>query len=264
MFRTTAVNFDPNTAQANAEFGAQEVGELSSAELRELLETFRGIDPIQNVEADPEVHIEARRARYVVRTGQNRLLFSDPRKMLEPALVLSPEAIIAELDGSAAAARTRGPFVLPPPVPTEPVLQKASVPTVSALRLPHRIACAVAAVLLAGYIAYPTLSAETVPPPPHFTPFTDAAQEEAQRALVAGVYMTGPQPGQYGIALGADGSLRLFQVNAQVSPSLIQDSYRLGRIGTTLYVLSGQPGGPIRVNEGNTLTFCGEIYQRIP
>ncbi len=264
MFRTTVVNFDPNTAQASPAFGAQEVGDLSGDELRELLEIFRGIDPIQNVEADPEVHVESRRSRYVIRTGQNRLLFSDPRKVLEPALVLSPEAIVAELDGSAAAARTRAPFVIPPTASTEPVLQTAAVPTVSALRLPHRIAFAVAAVVLAGYIAYPTLSAEPVPPPPYFTPFADAKQEDAQREALSGVYMTGAQAGQTGIALTADGSLRLFQINTQGTPSLIQDTYRLGRIGNVVYILSNQPGGPIRVNEGNTLSFCGETYSRLP
>ena len=76
--------------------------------------------------------------------------------------------------------------------------------------------------------------------------------------------MTGAQAGQTGIALTADGSLRLFQINTQGTPSLIQDSYRLGRIGNVVYILSNQPGGPIRVNEGNTLTFCGEIYTRLP
>ncbi len=264
MFRTTVVNFDPNTAQASPDFGSQEVGELTADELRELLEIFRGLDPIQNVEADPEVHIEARRYKYVVRTGQNRLMLSDPRKVLEPALVLGAEAIIAELDGSAAAARTRAPFVIPPTVPTEPVLHSTAVATVPALRVAHRIALALAACLLAGYLAYPTLSAETAAPPPYFTPFNDAKQEDAQRETISGVYMTGAQAGQTGIALTADGSLRLFQINTQGTPSLIQDSYRLGRIGNVVYILSNQPGGPIRVNEGNTLTFCGEIYTRLP
>jgi cobyrinic acid a,c-diamide synthase len=263
MFRATLINWERETAQAALEMPPRPLGLLSSDEVRELLEQFRALDPLQNAEADPEVHLEVRRHKHVVRTGQGRLFLYDPRNSLDPALVLTAEEIIAELDGSAAAARTRAPF-MSPALPEE-LAPVASAPRpVSPLRPHPRAVLAGASLCLAGYLAYAQFSAEWAAPVVAFEPLTDASQIEAHRASLEGVYMTGAQPGHHGIALAADGTMKLFQLNPQGPPSLIQDTYRVGRTDGTLSVRGGQPGGVIRVSGSTALVFCGETYQRVP
>lgn len=264
MFRTTLINWDHETAQAALEMPPRPLGLLSAGEVRALLEQFRALDAIQNAEVDPEIHLEVRRHKHVVRTGQGRLFLSDPRNMFEPALVLTIDEIIAELDGSAAAARTRAPFVAPHNTAEEPTVVAPMPRPVSPLRPYHRMALAGLAFCLAGYLVHAHLAGDPGAPAVDFEPLTDEQQIESQRESLAGVYMTGSLPGHHGIALSADGTMKLFQLNSQGTPSLIQDTYRVGRVEGAPAMLSHQPGGVLRMRGAKTLVFCGESYQRLP
>ena len=76
--------------------------------------------------------------------------------------------------------------------------------------------------------------------------------------------MTGSQPGQHGMVIMAGGDLKIFELNAQVAPSVILDTFELGRLGPKLCLATNQPGGSIEVTDRDTLVYCGEVYQRIP
>ncbi|MBI5691751.1 MAG: hypothetical protein HZC55_16830 [Verrucomicrobia bacterium] len=264
MFRVTLCNFDAASGQASAEFGSMSGGFLSSGELQELLERFAAVDPIQNADAEPEIGIEVRRRRHLVRTGQGRLFLYDPRNALEPALVLTPAEVIAELDGSAAAARTRAPFSpLAAPAPEVPATPPG--PTViSPLRRIHRIAVSAVALACAVYLAAPlviTASARALPD--RFTFLSDPARIEATLQSVSGVYMTGSRPGHHGIAVAADGSIKLFQLNRQGIPSLLNAHVRVGTLEGETCLIGDEFREPIRFRGKGVLVFCGETYQRI-
>lgn len=263
MIRTTLLNLDPTAARASSTLGPRHLGELHSDEVLGLLQRFSALDPIENVEAEPEIVLEVRRSKHIVRTGQGRLFFCDPRNVLEQTLVLTPAEIIAEMDGSAAALRTRVPFT-DGAAPTEDVILPDLPKPASALRPAHRVTLGAAAFFLAGYLLYPALTTETGAPAPTFEAIDDPAQAAAHRAQVAGVYLTGPGPGHYGIALAADGTLKLFQFNAEGPPGLIQDTFHVGQVDGTFAVQGNQQTEAMRMTTANTLTYYGNTYRRIP
>ncbi|WP_414660667.1 hypothetical protein [Horticoccus sp. 23ND18S-11] len=268
MIRATLVRFDPDSGRSASDLMDRNAGELTTGELVALLGKFRTIDPIENVEAEPEIVLETGRQKFVVTTLLGRLHLVEPRKAFATALVLSPEDVVAEIDGSAAAARNRtladararhhdfkvvGTTVAPP-------LSTVGKP---GRALPRRIALGAAASVLAAYVLLSQSALRRQPPRVDFEPISDARQNAAYRKDLAGVYMTGSQPGDYGISVGEDGTMKLFQLNAQTTPSLMRDTGRLGRIEGQLALLGSLPGGPLRFTGKSSLTFSGRTFHRI-
>jgi hypothetical protein len=171
---------------------------------------------------------------------------------------------VAELDGSATRARARTAALATPPPQTESLVAPVSPPVVSSLRPAHRLALAAAAFALGIYIGQSYLATSGFRQPSDFELVQDLKQVEAVRAEVAGVYLTGSTPGNHGISLGADGTLKLFQINHQGSPSLLQDTYRVARAGGRTCVVGQVPGRLIQISGKQALTYGGETYQRLP
>lgn len=264
MFDVTLVNLASDARSASADRGSSDLGTLTADELTTLLENFRELDAVQNLEADPQIAVTTRREKHVVRTGQKKLFLYNARRSEEAAQTLTAIEIIAELDGTAAAARTVSS--LPPDLPP---VEETSVPVtpvapadVSALR--WRLALAAIACALAGYIVYSAFGTTGRNAPSPLSRIANPAELAADRASLVGVYLTGSEPGQHGIVVQADGTLKLFRINAQVAPSVIHGTYRLGRRGAALGLATDQPGGVIDVSDRNTLVYCGEVYKRIP
>lgn len=154
MFHTTLINLDPDGSRASSELGSQCVGELSAEELVALLHQFRALDPLQNVEADPEIVLERRRRKHIVRTAKGRLFFYDARNVLEQTLVLTPEEIVTEMESSPAVSRPRRLTATASDSAASPRYIPPASTAVSALRPRHRAALALAAACFAGYVAY--------------------------------------------------------------------------------------------------------------
>lgn len=268
-FSVTLVNLDATAHNAVEGGEPLDLGQLTAAEVTDLLNTFAELDPVQNQKADPEIRIQTRRDRFFVRTGQKKLFLYDARRPSDPAYVLSTAEIIAELDGSAAAKRTTPPIPIaassgtafatdgttrdddrpapPPPKPPPPP--------------PYFLIGIVA--LLAGYIAY----AEFTAPPRDETPALSAltsADRLTEDAALTAVYMSGSEPGKHGIVILGSGKLKLFQVNAQASPGVVYANYTLGRLNSKIHLATDQPGGLIKVVDRETLEYGGETYKRIP
>lgn len=268
MFNVTLVNLSPDARTAKEHGGPVNLGQISAEELVGLLETFTQIDPVTNVTADPEIRVQTRRDRYIIRTGQKKLTLHDARNLSEPAYTLSVAEIIAELDGSAAARRTAPPmpFVVREggEVVSDESLARAEItPMPIAAPRPWPFALLGVAVLLGGYIAYSELFDQEVAARPALAALTPTERLTEDSALTA-VYMTGNEPGQHGIVILGDGKLKLFRVNAQAAPSVVNGTYQLGRRDSKLCLATDQPGGLITVAERDSLRYGGETYQRIP
>ena len=262
MFKTILVNLEADATRASVELGRRSLGELPPKDVLVLLERFRMLDQLQNFEADPEIILETRRRKRVVRVNVGNLCLYDPSNILASAHVLSPEEIIAELD------RTAAVPVRHSAADTEDFLanlrRKRTVPRpVLPLRPGPRAGLAAAAILLAGYLAYAYL-ATTPAAGASFAPLAAGGEYDALQENLVGVYMTGNQPGDHGIVLDTGGALKIFELTAQGAPSLIRDTYRLGRIGGPVCALCTQPGGPIWIKGRDSVEYCGETYKRLP
>lgn len=268
MFHVTVVNLS-RTARTPIEGGGPtDLGNLSASELISLLEGFIEVDPVENMKAEPEVRVQNRRNRFIVRTGQKKLFLQDARNLAEPAYVLTTSEIIAELDGSAEAKRTAAPFptaqraeessasgdpgsgVALPPRPPE---REPSFPWIPLLLV----------LLLGGYIGYTQWTGRVGGAAPALAPLT-TAERLAEDAAFTGVYMTGAEPGQHGLVILGDGKLKLFRVNAQAAPGVVYGTYQIGRLDGKLHLATDQPGRLIKVIDRQSLEYSGEIYKRIP
>ncbi len=268
MFNVTLVNLTPDATTAVEGHAPVDLGRIPANELLALLEVFAAIDAVQNLKVDPEIRVQTRRDRFIIRTGQGKLLLYDARRLSEPAYVYSAGEIIAELDGTAAALRTAAPYSVSPFVSgdsagTEPGAIDSLPPLPVSAERTWPFALIGLTVLLAGYITYSEFSAADVTARPDLTALTPAERLTEDSSLT-GVYMTGSQPGQHGIVVLGDGNLKLFTVNAEAAPSVVYATYKLGRLGTSLHLATDQPGGPIKVTEQKTLEYGGENYERIP
>ncbi len=174
---------------------------------------------------------------------------------------LALDEIMAELDGSALAARTASAVQSPaagpatvsaPPFPSAPGMA-SSVPRLIVMGL---VAC-----LFLGAIIRLKKGEGDIPV--LFRPVAPAEVAELQSSL-AGVYMTGNQPGQHGIVFIAADDLKLFELSALGAPRVVYASGKLGRVGRQLALATDQPGGLIEVTDRDTLVYCGEIYRRVP
>ena len=268
MFKVSVVNLTADARTATGGTGSRDLGQCTADELLVLLNNFAELDAVQNNDADPEILIQSRRDRYVVRTAQRRLFLQDSRHLSEPAYTLSASEIIEELDGTAAARRTTPPMAITP-TPfgeassggTAPAEEIAALPE-SATR-PWPFALIGLVLLLGGYIAYSEWSGRPGSRQPALAPLTQA-ERAAEDSALTGVYMTGSEAGQHGLVILGDGKLKLFQVNAQAAPGTIYGTYRFGRLDSKICLATDLYGGLITVASREALEFCGETYKKIP
>src|SRR6185369_10001842 len=97
MYRVSLNHLDPKTLQPTLEIGIREHGKLSDGDLKALLTRFCQIDPTENVTIEPEVRVEVKGDRYILKTGSGKIHFYDARHREAPAVVLTPGEFMAEL-----------------------------------------------------------------------------------------------------------------------------------------------------------------------
>jgi hypothetical protein len=261
MYNVTLVNLAADARSAAVVWEKIERPEVSDEELRRVLQNFCEIDAVENAAADPEIRVQVRQQNYLIRTGQGKLVLYDVLNRELPGRSLAVAEVMAELDGTAIAALTKSPFV-----PAEAGPGAALEPAVSppaARRSPLRlIALAAVACALGGGHILLRLSSGADEAPVAFNRM-DAAEAAGLQATLAGVYMTGTQPGQHGIVLTTTEELRLFELRDVDAPRVVHATGELGRVGPTLCLASDQPGGLIMIPDPDTMVYCGETYKRI-
>jgi hypothetical protein len=264
MYRVLLVNFTVSAGAVSGSAGHMESRELADPEMRLLLEVFCGIDPVENESIEPEIRVQVRDESYLLHTGQRKLILYDARYRELPALVLTVEEAMRELDGSAAAARSASVHRLSArqqgetAAPAPPAVVSGEKPS------PRRLLTlgTVALLLLATLV---WLRSDDSPPalPRQYRP-VGATEAGTLRAGLAGVYLTGNEPGDHGLVLGQEGEAKLFELDAVAPPRVVYATIRVGRIGSRLVLATDQPGGLVEVKDSDTLSYGGETYRRIP
>ena len=244
-------------------FARTERNGLTESELRVLLESFCGIDAVQNVVAIPEIQVKTGNESFLIRTGQKKLLLYDAVHRELPALVLSVDETMAELDGVALAARNTSIHQHEADARAATTAPLPPAPPVVVASKPRLIALGVAAGALLGAIIYLQMAQRSAGLPALFQAVQPAESAGLQAALT-GVYMTGNQPGQHGIVFISPGEVKLFELMALTAPRVVHASGKLGRVGTKLILATDQPGGAIEIANHDTLVYGGEVYRRIP
>ena len=235
---------------------------LTDAELKTLLGAFCEIDAVDSATASPEIRVKVRNESFLIRTGQKKLMLYDVVHRELPAIVVSVDEAMAELDGSAPAARR----MAYPPAEAGRQGSVAPVPAgfpAAAASGPRLAVMGVLAVALLGALGYLRLARGDAAHPAPFDPVGSAESVGLQAAL-AGVYLTGNLPGSHGIVFVRANEIKLFELGALAAPRVVHASGRLGRAGPQLVVATDQPGGLITVTDRDTLVYGGEAYRRIP
>ena len=263
-FYVTLHCLDREVTTASPDLEPCDRGAMPPPELEALLVRFCELDAMENAHADPEIRIENGRERFIVKTGLKKLMLYDARDRLAPAQVVTPVELMAEIDGSAAAARsTAAPFAAPvveeAPAYVPPVKPPAPPRPLRRLALLTLLCLLLAAQVVLWIDARATSADDGLPLQP-----LAAAELAATRGRLIGVFMTGSEPGAHGIALTEDGTIKLFRLNARTAPSVLFDTIRLGRRGPATVAIVERLGTTIEVTGADTLTYCGETFRRIP
>lgn len=263
MYKVSLINLTPDAGSV-APLSHRELPGVPPGDLERLLRKFCAIDPVENAVADTEIRVQVRQESYLLRSEHGKLILYDVHRRDIPAQIMTVEAALRELDGSAALDRLQalatarglegiGAAPAAPPPASE-----------SARPRPRVVASlvAVAALLLAA-ISWLQPAAPAGDRPAGFVPLSGEEAVQVSSRLV-GVYLTGTDPGHHGIAIMGPGQLKLFELAAVEAPRVVYAEYRPGRIGQWLVLITDQPGGTIEVTTGGHLLYDGETYQRIP
>lgn len=264
MYNVTLVRLSSDAQVVDPEAEDGVMAYCSSVQLSSLLEAFSQIDPMLTATYDPEIRIYRGRDRFIVRTSQGRLLLYDGRDRAKPGFAVTIAGILAELEGTGRAADYPA---------AEPSLglgqiagaaaSSAAVPKLARARA-RRIRLVIMSVLvvaLGGGIVALRIARAASTADPAITPIPPAEHVAAVDA-VAGVYVTGSEPGHRGIVIGADGTVRIFQLNASTPPSMVTDTWRAARRGPKPLLLLAELQTTVEIIDRDTVAYCGETYRR--
>lgn len=247
MFNVTVINLTTDLRTARPDLGAHCLGTFDAAQLEAALETFRAIDPVQNLDAEPQVVVESRCGKYLVRTGQGKLFLYDARDSSIPYVELEPAQMVAALARSPTASdRSADPTT---PVRTSPHLAVG-------------VTILAAGLLLSGYTVYSTFYVDDVNRLPPIQLVTDERELAGLRLSVVGHYVTGREPGDRGIVVTADGSVHFTKIVAGGERTDADDTYRIGRGSDGSVCLATTGSGVIDVRNIDTMVYYRDTYRR--
>jgi hypothetical protein len=256
MYRVTLVNLSPDARFAEVSSGRIERLNVSAAELKQFLANYSVIDRVEAAAAEPEIRVQSDWASWLVSVGQKDLILYDALNREAPGHGVTAEDAMAEIDGTASAARverlTAVPFAVAKTI--EPL---APLPQSSRRRV--RVLLGVAAGLIVCIVALRLLRDGDE----RLNGFQRLADADERAAALAGVYLAGTQPGQHGLVFAATGELRLWEFRAVEAPRVVHAKGVVGQIGTQLVIATDQLGGVITVRDPDALVYCGETYTRL-
>lgn len=254
MYPVSTVNLSPDFTRADVAFGTVDLGKLSAGDLVALLERFRHLDGVGNLDAEPHVILTGRSGRFHVRTGQGKLFLYNARATLEPYAELTAAEIVTQLERESVTA---------PPFPMGG--SAASPPDARPPAAPHRfiaVAILVVGMALNGYTLYSVFYTDSVDKKPSVTLVTDAKEAAGRRQEIAGTYATGDRQGDRVIAITADGRVNFSEVGVKGGIGENKDQFKLGKRGVK-YCLATTDSGVIDVLNIDTVVYYRDTYRRM-
>lgn len=251
MLKVTLVNLSPDGRIADLAFGTETLGSISEAQFTLLLHTFRDLDPLQNSELEPEILVESRDGKFIIRTGQSKLFLYDARDSAKPYSELSPTEIAGQFYGSAAEHSSEEHQPESPTAPNTP-------------RTPHRgiaISMLAAGLCLNGYTLYSVFYINDVNKKPAVTLITNATELASRQNAAVGRYATGNEPGDRVIVLNPDGTVKFSEIAATNKRTESTDTYRIGHYEDKLCATTPE-SGIIDITGLNTLVYYRDVYRR--
>ncbi len=252
MYRVSTVHLSADATHADPQAGTIELGELSAGEVVLLLEHFRDLNMIENLEADPYIEIYGHSGKFHIRAGRRRLFLYNARDTVEPYAELTPAEIIIQLERDAV---TVAPFVRPRIEPEDRPRMRPS--------FQRGIAVAILTVglLVNSYTVYSVTYVEVVNQKPDLALLTEAGDIAARRTEVAGTYATGERTGDRVITLSPDGRVQFSEVGRTSRIAEVPETYQIGRSRGKLHLLTSA-GDPIEILNLETLVCYRDTYRR--
>lgn len=253
IFKTSTSRLADRGARLDPGAGTLELGDLTAAQLIELLTRFAALDPRETAAADPRVMvITNRRGRFSIGTQLGRLFVYDTRDASRTYVELLPAAVPDYLD--------RGVSTPAADEPAEEISDRGVAPK------PPRTGLAL--VLLAlGVIAVIGSTAFTfrVDPIDADTEYTAVSEAEAAtwRAQAAGTYVAIDGPAnRHSLVIAPDGAVRYTDTN--LDATLADDitvSSSVARLAGGGPVFRTELG-PVAFQAPDQLIFARETYVR--
>lgn len=257
MYQVILVSLTPD-ARAVALGSRIPLAGVSGGQMRQLLQNYSAIDPIENSSADTELRVVVRHENFLVRSDQGKLVFYDMRQRDLPGQVLPLEQVMQELDGTAGEVRKQVVRETRAKAEDEARERRAAAgPDNRKLVFLLFVALGLG---IGNYRLWPRAAARF---PANFMPPTSADLTNLRRNL-SGIYMTGSSPGQHGIVATGPTELKIFELGAVEAPRVIYATFTPGWTGAKFCLVTDQPGGLVEVKNDGTLIYGGEIYRRIP
>ncbi|HVU24568.1 MAG TPA: hypothetical protein VHE13_10620 [Opitutus sp.] len=251
MLTITLVHLAPDLSHAQADLGSTTYGDVDEDYLLAALESFRGIDPLQNTAAEPHLVIESSATKLLVRTGQGRLFVYNARDLSEPFVELDPAGVLRLLSRSVTASGLEAADAAPAVAAAAPPSRHSALAVI----------IITLAVILNGYTIYSFFHVRPVRPPPEFTLVTDAAKADSLRTAAAGRYATGNEPGDRILEITADGHVRFLRVTSAGRRTLGEDAFRVAeRNDHTCLVTAAK--GIIDIRDIYTVVYFRDVYHR--
>lgn len=248
MIKVSLINLSPDACQLDP--GATVRGEVDADELRALLDNFSHIGSLQAQDIEPQIAIEGRNGKFIIRTGHGKLFLYDARDSSLPFVELSAEDIVRHVTAQPVAAQSE---------------EAESSLAPAATRTPHRgiaIAMLLAGLGLNGYTLYSVFYIDDVNQKPAIKLITDTNEFALRQSSVVGRYATGNQPGDRTIVVEPNGRIRFGEVVTVGSRPESTDTYRIGRYQEQL-CLTTIESGVIDITGLNTLVYYRDTYRRM-
>lgn len=248
-FAVTVRGISPDLQEVGAHHGEQALGEITAAQLADLLAKISSVNPLEADEADLQISVTGRRGRFSITANGDKLL-------LQPAGDIN--AAYTELETGAAAAWLDQ---------TEGMVEAATPPAPEIITAPSNRKRRAAGVFLAASLgilavsAFFTFQPKPLIPDSRFSAITDRAQLTALQTKVVGRYVNADASSELIVATAGRITYRE-RAEAGALPEETADTYTLAVLEGVGNVLRTATLGPIAVKDANTLTFNGEPYRR--
>jgi len=253
LFKTSTSGLAGQGARVDPGAGTLELGDLSAAQLIELLTRFAALDPMETAAADPRVMVTtSRRGRFSIGTQLGKLFVYDIRDASRTYVELIPAAIPDYLEHGVST-----------PAAEEPA-EKIS----DGAAAPKRPRTGLALALLAlGFIAVVGSTTFTfrVDPIDADTEYTAVSEAEAAtwRAQAAGTYVAiDGAANRHSLVIATDGAVRYTDTNVDAT---IADDITVS--SSVARLTGGGPVfrteiGPVAFQAPDRLVFARETYVR--